>query len=91
MSGASSRTRRVQYINANWSGTDEFALLVVTDDGERHVLPASAAAFGALVATMKDGVTFLFDPEEQTLIVANLVGRWITDDETPAAAGTPAT
>ncbi|MEH0109761.1 hypothetical protein V6N00_08575 [Tersicoccus sp. MR15.9] len=85
MSGASEGTRRVQYFNANWTGADEFDLLVGTDDGERHVITTSAAAFGALAATVRDGVTYLFDPEARTLIIANLVGRWIPEDWTPGA------
>ncbi|GGC83337.1 hypothetical protein GCM10011512_07630 [Tersicoccus solisilvae] len=80
MSGASAQTQRVQYINANWAGGEEFDLLVVTEDGTRHVLPVSAPAFAALSATMREGVVHLFDAEAKTLIIGNLVGNWIPQD-----------
>jgi hypothetical protein len=51
----SKRARRVEVLNANWvaGGDDEdgrFELLIVTDDGERHVASPRAAAMAALVA-----------------------------------------
>lgn len=82
MAGASGATQRVRYVNANWqageAGDDgSFALLVVTEDGLRHELEPSPAAMAALVALTRAGSVFLFDPENRTLIAANLVGEWI--------------
>ena len=70
------------YVNANWTagrGDDAaFELMVVTQDEERHSVPVPAAQMAVLVAlTQADGVAMLWDPEDQTLIAANLVGAWI--------------
>ena len=52
MPGASEHTRKVTYFNANWvagpEGTDgRFEVLIVTDDGQQHVLAPSLAPLGA--------------------------------------------
>jgi hypothetical protein len=95
MVGASGQTQRVAYVNANWSagrGDDEaFELMVVTQDEERHVMAVPAAQLSALVAlTQVRDVVMLWDPEGQTLITANLVGRWLppTGSADEQAAGT---
>jgi hypothetical protein len=49
MPGASKLTRKVSNLNANWvagtEGTDgRFEVLIVTDDGQQHVLAPSPAA-----------------------------------------------
>ena len=82
MAGASSETQRVRYVNANWTAgrTDDeaFEVMVVTEDEERHALPVGAAQLAVLVAlTQAEDVVLLWDPEDQTLIAANLVGEWI--------------
>lgn len=46
MSGASEQTQRVTVVNANWTaggpGDDgQFALMIVTEDGERHTVELS--------------------------------------------------
>ena len=91
MPGASERTRRVTTVNANWvAGHGEtpgrFAVLLMTDDGERHTAPASAAEMCALVALAQPPTTLLWDPADDTLIVANIVGRmpWTDKFEQPA-------
>jgi hypothetical protein len=80
--GASTGTRRVSYVNANWTAgrgdAAAFQLLVVTEDGERHTLPVPADQMAALVAlTQVDDVVLLWDPEGHTLVAANLVGTWV--------------
>lgn len=81
MPGASQRTRHVKTVNANWSAGDEgddgkFAILLITDDDERHVINASADAMVALVAiTTQPQAVLMWDPEDSTLIAANLRGR----------------
>ncbi len=90
MSGASAETRRVAFVNANWTlgppdGDGTFALMVVTEDGERHTLEPSPAALVALAAA---GTVLLWDPDGPTLIAANLVGEWLTADGAPARRST---
>jgi len=81
MAGASEQTRRVRYVNANWTGIDPgdgtFELLIVTDDEQRHTVQPTPAAMTALVALLQASNALLWDPDGQTLIAANLVGQWI--------------
>ena len=95
MAGASTGTRRVAYVNANWTaGRDDaaaFELLVVTEDEERHALPVPAEQMAALVAlTQVEGVVLLWDPEGGTLIAANLVGAWLPPAWSAGSDGEPA-
>lgn len=92
MAGAGEGTRRVRVVNANWTpgpdGTDgSFALLLVTEDDERHELSPSPAAFTALLALSQAGTVLLFDPAERTVIAANVVGDWLP--ESWSALGRP--
>jgi hypothetical protein len=43
--GASDQTRRVKVLNANWTPGEpvQFSVLIITEDDERHVVPASPA------------------------------------------------
>lgn len=80
MPGASEHTRRVTTVNANWvaspGGTEgRFEILFITDDGERHAAPASATEMCALTALTQAPTTLLWDPADDTLIIANIVGR----------------
>ena len=89
MAGASERTRRVTVVNANWSagepgGDGTFAFLLVTEDEERHTIEVSPAAASALVALTQADPVLLWDPDERTLIAANLVGEWLDKDFTTA-------
>lgn len=81
MAAASEQTRRVRYVNANWtshgSGDGTFELLVVTDDDQRHTVQPSPAAMTALIGLTQASNALLWDPDHQTLIAANLVGDWI--------------
>lgn len=81
MAGASEQTVRVEYLNANWSSRAGegvgFELLVVTEDGERHALPISAADLEALGTLLQADPVLLFDPEEETVIIANVMGQWL--------------
>jgi len=82
MTGASDQTRRVRFVNANWTpgrdGGPAFELMVVTEDERRHSLPVPAEEMAALVAlTQVRDAVLLFDAEDRTLIVANLVGAWV--------------
>jgi hypothetical protein len=87
MPGASEQTQRVKILNANWvPGTDggdgRFEIMIITGDDERHVLPASAASVTAVVALTQAGTVMMWDPPNQTLIAANVVGqmRWTIRD-----------
>jgi hypothetical protein len=78
MPGASPQTRRVTNLNANWqpddSGDGRFELLIITDDDDHHVLPVSPATVTALAALAGADTTLAWDPDNRTLIVANIVG-----------------
>jgi hypothetical protein len=85
MPGASRETRRVKIVNANWApgdveGDGRFEVQIVTEDDRRYVVPASLAAMTALVALAKADTVLAWDPENRTLIVANIVGTmpWTT-------------
>lgn len=80
MPGASEQTRRVKVLNANWTagpdgGDGAFQLMVVTDDGQVHTMAASPASMTALVALSQADTVLAFDPEDRTLIAANIIGR----------------
>jgi hypothetical protein len=80
MPGASEKSRRVRVLNANWvpdrhAGDGAFEVLMVTDDDERHVVPASAASVAALAALVQTDPVLVWDPEGRSLIVANIVGE----------------
>jgi hypothetical protein len=79
MPGASENTRRVKIMNANWNagqaGDDgRFELMLVTRDDERHILEPSPAALTALVALAQAETVLVWDPDNRTLIAANLRG-----------------
>jgi hypothetical protein len=81
MPGASERTSRVTVLNANWTarpdGADgRFEVMIVTADGEKHILSPSPAALTALLAMAKTDVILRWDPD-RTLIAANIVGTWL--------------
>lgn len=83
MPGTSEQTRRVKVLNANWSpapdgddgGDGRFELMIITEDGEHHALPASAASMTALVALSQADTVLAYDPANRTLIAANIVGQ----------------
>ena len=79
MPGASENTRRVKTMNANWqagrTGDDgRFELMLITSDDQQHTLNASPAAMTALVALAEADTVLLWDPDNRTLIAANLRG-----------------
>jgi hypothetical protein len=88
MPGASAETRRVKFLNANWhpadagAGDGQFEVLIVTEDDQRHVVPASPGSMTALVVLAKADTFLAWDPLNQALIVANIVGTmpWTVDD-----------
>ncbi len=82
MAGASARTQPVDVVNANWTaggpGEDgRFALMVVTKDGQRHVVEPSPAATTALLALAASGAQLLWDPDDRTLIAGGVRGHWL--------------
>ena len=90
MPGASERARRVKILNANWVAGPEgddgrFELLIITSDDERHVLAPSPAAMTALVALARADTVLVWDPEDRTLIAANLRGTMPWTEEAQAA------
>jgi hypothetical protein len=79
MPGASGATLRVKILNANWvpdpdGGDGRFELMIVTEDGERHAVPASPASVSTVVALSQADTVLAWDPVNRTLIVANIVG-----------------
>ena len=92
MPGASARTRRVRVVNANWSAGDDggdgrFEVMLVTEDDEQHIITPSAASMSALLALTQVDAALLWDPENRTLIAANIVGEWLHLE--PLAEQTP--
>jgi hypothetical protein len=86
MPGASPQTRRVTNLNANWQPNYDlpdgrFEVMIVTDDGEDHVLQTSPATMTALAALAQADTTLAWDPTNHTLIVANIIGTmpWTQD------------
>jgi hypothetical protein len=82
MPGASEQTQPVKVLNANWvAGPDgddgRFEVMIVTDDDQQHTIAPSPAAVTALVALTQADTVLLWDPINRTLIVANLVGKWL--------------
>jgi hypothetical protein len=80
--GASEQTSQVKVLNANWvaggDGEDgKFEVMIVTADGRRHTVAPSAAAMTALLALARADAILLWDPEDRTLIAANIVGTWL--------------
>lgn len=92
MPGASEHTRRVTTVNANWIASRGgrpgcFKILFITDDGERHAAPASAEEMSALIALTQAPTTLLWDPADDTLIAANIVGRMPWTDQLEESSG----
>ncbi len=54
-----------------------FEMMIVTEDEVRHSLPVPNDQMAALVALTQAASVLLWDPEDNTLIAANLVGEWI--------------
>jgi hypothetical protein len=80
MPGASQQTRQVKIVNANWSAAADgedgrFEVMLITEDGERHVVAPSPAAVTAIIALTQAPTILLWDPESRTLIAANVLGR----------------
>jgi hypothetical protein len=80
--GASEQTSQVTVLNANWAagpdGEDgRFEVMLVTADGQQHVVAPSPAAMTALLALAKTDAILLWDPTARTLIAANIVGTWL--------------
>lgn len=66
-------------MNANWvaaaDGEDgRFELMIITSDDEHHVLAPSPAAMSALIALAQSETVLVWDPDNRTLIAANLRG-----------------
>lgn len=85
MPGASDSTRRVDVVNANWTAGEDgsdgvFQLLLVTEDGQRHVVTPSPAAVSALLALAAADTVLLWDAAGPTLIATNIVGQWLAAD-----------
>ena len=82
MPGASEQTRRVSHLNANWvAGADgadgRFEVLLITDDGQHHVLAPSPTVMACLVMLGRPPAVLVWDAPNRTLIAANLVGTWL--------------
>jgi len=87
MPGASDQTQPVKILNVNWipdtnGGDGRFDIMIVTEDDQRHELPASAASVTAVVALAQAGTVMMWDPPNRVLIAANVVGQmpWTVRD-----------
>lgn len=79
MPGASSQTRQVKILNANWlpdagGGDGRFEVQFITEDDQRFTVPASPASMTALVTLAQANTVMMWDPENGTLIIANIRG-----------------
>ena len=64
--------------------------MIVTADGQEHTFAPSPASMTALLALAKAGAILLWDPADQTLIAANVVGTWLAPTGlTRVAVATP--
>ena len=87
MPGASPKTRPVKILNANWipdagGGDGRFEVQIITEDDQRFAVPASPASMTALVALAQANTVMVWDPEDGTLIIANIRGTmpWTVND-----------
>ncbi|HEY5988120.1 MAG TPA: hypothetical protein VIV12_17360 [Streptosporangiaceae bacterium] len=58
----------MKILNANWrpetgGGDGSFEIMIVTEDDQRHTMPASAASVTAVVALAQAGTVMAWDPE----------------------------
>ncbi|HEV2461989.1 MAG TPA: hypothetical protein VGS80_26855, partial [Ktedonobacterales bacterium] len=62
-------------------GDGRFEVQIITEDDQRYAAAASPASMTALVALAKADTVMAWDPLDQTLIVANIVGTmpWTVD------------
>jgi hypothetical protein len=62
--------------------------MIITDDGEHHVLQTSPATMTALTALARADTTLAWDPSNHTLIIANIIGTmpWTQQHGTPRRA-----
>jgi hypothetical protein len=79
MPGASEETRRVKILNANWvpdgaEGDGRFEVMIVTEDDQQYVMPASPGSMTALAALAQADTVMAWDPLNRSLIIANIVG-----------------
>jgi len=79
MPGASEEASRVKILNANWipadvEGDGRFEVMIVTENDEQYVVPASPASMTALVALARADTVMVWDPVNRSLIVANIIG-----------------
>jgi hypothetical protein len=89
MPGASPQARRVKILNANRIAGSEgddgrFEVMLVTIDEQHHTIAPSPASMSALIAVTQADTVLVWDPENRTLIAANVVGTmpWTTRDST---------
>ncbi|HEU4783129.1 MAG TPA: hypothetical protein VFS83_07315, partial [Ktedonobacterales bacterium] len=63
-------------------GKGQFEILIVTEDDQRYVIPASPESMTALVALAQADTVLAWDPLNRSLIIANIVGTmpWTVDD-----------
>lgn len=85
MAGASRNTRRVRYINANRTAASErspgvFEFLIVTEDDVRHTVAPDPTGAATLLTMIRASPVLLWDPDNQALIGANIVGDWLPED-----------
>jgi len=79
MPGASSQTRQVKMLNANWipdtvGGDGRFEIQFLIEDDQRFAVPVSPASMTALVALAQANTVMMWDSENGTLIIANIRG-----------------
>ncbi|HEX5548172.1 MAG TPA: hypothetical protein VFX24_12235, partial [Ktedonobacterales bacterium] len=62
-------------------GNGQFEILIVTEDDQRYVMPASPESMTALVALSQADTVLAWDPLNRSLIIANIVGTmpWTVD------------
>ena len=82
MPGASEQTSQVKVLNTNWTAGQDgedgrWEVMIVTADGQQHTFAPSPASMTALLALARSDAILLWDPQDRTLIAANVVGTWL--------------
>ena len=82
MPGASAQTSRVTVLNTNWTAGQDgedgrWDVMIMTADGQQHTFAPSPASMTPLLALARSDAILLWDPEDRTLIAANVVGTWL--------------
>jgi hypothetical protein len=95
MPGASEQTSQVTVLNTNWTAGQDgedgrWEVMIVTAADQQHTFAPSPASMTTLLALARSDAILLWDPEDRTLIAANVVDTWLAPTGiTRVAVSTP--